>query len=146
MTKVNKPLREEEHEPEFAGAAELSPDDEARAIEEVMGELQKMRSEFHGEPETAPESAPSEIESEGDVMDVHNTTGSEPEATEDSPSLSSESLSLKLSGSISLQLEYESHGQVVSLQFHRSALYLRLQDGTEFKVPLRGKGRLRSVA
>lgn len=49
------------------------------------------------------------------------------------------SLTLKLSGNMTLKLEYEVEGQSVVIGFNDGALEVLLADGTEFKVPMRKK-------
>jgi hypothetical protein len=46
------------------------------------------------------------------------------------------SLSLTLSGSMTLRLKYEYNGQDVTIRFVDHCLRVELSDGTEFKIPV----------
>lgn len=46
-------------------------------------------------------------------------------------------LTLKLSGKMTLTLQYECEGQELNVSFEEGCLFLRMADGTEFKVPLK---------
>lgn len=57
------------------------------------------------------------------------------------------SLSMTLTGSMTLNIKYEFDGQEVSIGFDDGFLQIQLADGTEFKVPVaRAAGRLKAVA
>jgi predicted nucleic acid-binding Zn-ribbon protein len=55
------------------------------------------------------------------------------------------SVSVTLSGDMTLNLSYEFEGQEVTIGFVDGALHVELSDGTEFKLPLRRSG-LKRVA
>jgi|GEM_PF-2804615 len=60
------------------------------------------------------------------------------EITHDSDSADSQgSMTLSMSGSMTLRLNYEIEGQVVTIGFMDQILTVELADGTEFKIPLR---------
>ena len=46
-------------------------------------------------------------------------------------------MTLSMSGSMTLRLNYEIEGQVVTIGFMDQILTVELADGTEFKIPLR---------
>jgi len=59
----------------------------------------------------------------------------------------SPSLTMSLTGSMTLRLKYEFAGQEVTVGFSDEFLKIELADGTEFKIPVgRQKNALRRVA
>jgi hypothetical protein len=56
------------------------------------------------------------------------------------------SLSMTLSGSMTLSLKYEMDGQEVTIGFDDSFLHLSLADGTEFKIPVGRSARKNAAA
>jgi hypothetical protein len=46
-------------------------------------------------------------------------------------------LTLNLSGNMTLKLSYAQNGQNVSIRFERECLYVNLDNGTEFKIPVK---------
>lgn len=54
------------------------------------------------------------------------------------------SLSLTLSGSMTLRLKYEYNGQDVTIRFVDQCLRVELSDGTEFKIPVARTGGART--
>lgn len=50
-------------------------------------------------------------------------------------------LTLRLRGSMTLKLEYEMDGKEVAVGFEDDFLFVRLADGTEFKIPVRSQAR-----
>ena len=53
---------------------------------------------------------------------------------------------MTLRGNMTLKLQYELEGQVVSIGFTDQALRVQLADGTEFKIPMRGRSANRRAA
>lgn len=52
-------------------------------------------------------------------------------------SASDGTLTLSLSGNMTLKLAYAQNGQNVSIRFERECLYVNLDNGTEFKIPVK---------
>ncbi|OFZ18956.1 MAG: hypothetical protein A2X94_13485 [Bdellovibrionales bacterium GWB1_55_8] len=55
-------------------------------------------------------------------------------------------LSLRLTGSMTLTLQYDYEGEQVTVGFSDNMLKVQLSDGTEFKIPVRRDSKLRRVA
>jgi hypothetical protein len=55
-------------------------------------------------------------------------------------------LTMTLRGNMTLKLQYETEGQVVSIGFADHALRVQLADGTEFKIPMRARVANRRAA
>ena len=67
-------------------------------------------------------------------------------ANEDYGTSGAQNLTMNLNGNMTLKLKYDFEGQEVTISFSAGALIVRLSDGTEFKVPVRGKNTLKRVA
>lgn len=109
-----------------------SLDEEAPASTEGEGGPKDI-SEFHGSSEEAPMeetlgSVKGESSRSGDVFD---------NAGESDSSQGGGTLSMTLTGNMTLVLKYDYEGQEVSIGFRDQALELKLSDGTEFKIPVR---------
>jgi len=55
-------------------------------------------------------------------------------------------LSMRLSGEVGLNLVYECSGQEIQISFREQCLYVELQDGSEFKIPLNKKSTIKLAA
>ena len=86
--------------------------------------------------------ASAEAETEEEIMNHRN-----PQAPIQTPPAEEGTLTMTLKGNMTLKLQYDCEGQMVTVGFADGALKIALADGTEFKIPVgRGKAPLRRVA
>jgi hypothetical protein len=81
--------------------------------------------------------AEEEEHSQGEVIPMSPRHAQKNTPAADSPSTEQGSLTLTLSGNMTLSLNYECDGQSVTLGFHDHCLIIQLADGSEFKIPVR---------
>jgi hypothetical protein len=137
-------------------------------IEEIMSEIDELQKDMADAPKaTSKEGAhlkavSKPIVAEEDVMEDFHTQGDSPSIEEtlgsmrddtpgsslldDKGSSEEGTLTMILSGNMTLKLSYECDGQEVTIGFSEGALKVQLKDGTEFKIPVRHSSRLRAVA
>ncbi len=95
----------------------------AAAIEEL---------ENYQEIEAPPGSEAEEVEPDVEAIRHHD-----PSPVAESPSNTSDgTLSMKLTGNMTLRLQYECFGQEISVSFSGQVFHVQLSDGTEFKIPV----------
>ncbi|MGK5083286.1 hypothetical protein WDW37_08260 [Bdellovibrionota bacterium FG-1] len=131
---------------------EAQPEVEAQAVQDQVEAIQAQPvSSFS--PEVFDEAIEAVIEPVEPVAaqpqaTVHHLPRSAPiqETTPMKENTSSDaSISVKLSGTMTLKLSYEFEGQEVTVSFNDGALRVELSDGTEFKIPVR-RNSLRKTA
>ncbi|MCM2279526.1 MAG: hypothetical protein NDJ89_15730 [Oligoflexia bacterium] len=110
-----------------ASAAEEAPEESLEEpveepIEEPVEEVQPLRSK---------------------PMTIHPSACASPEKDE---STEEGTLTMTLTGNMTLRLKYEFEGQEVTVGFQDGSLRVQLADGTEFKVPVGRARALRRVA
>ncbi len=144
----------------------IGSDSSGDAVDSIMGELEKIKKEFSGEPtlpeldepglETALENILTEDTAEPGLLDAaiaaaEGNGGTRDDDLEDSMETGrgnlkrlnthsdSDRMTLQVSGPTDLRLEYEFGGQTVTIGFEGGCLVVRLGDGSEFRIPARGK-------
>jgi hypothetical protein len=88
---------------------------------------------------TEPEETYAEAEepSQGEVIPMTPRQNAKPAPTPAASTAEHGSLTLTLSGNMTLNLAYECDGQSVTLGFSDHCLLIQLADGSEFKIPVR---------
>lgn len=130
-------------------ASDEPADDAGEGVEEFRGGWGDASMEESLEGIRAEESPSSSIlEDEAEVVKLVEAAADELAAVDsnkeskmsDTPNPSEGSLTMTLSGSMTLKLKYEFDGQEVAVSFNDGYLKVALADGTEFKIPVRSSG------
>ena len=66
--------------------------------------------------------------------------------SEESATAENGSLTMKLTGNMTLTLQYDFEGEAVKVSFADHSLKVQLSDGTEFKIPVRRRSDARRAA
>ena len=134
-----------EPEPEAEPMAEFRASPSDAPMEETLGALEEEPAAAGGMLAGIGE-PPAEVQ-EAPVRLAYERSAAEPPAphSQTSPQ-SGGSLSMRLTGSMTLTLEYEYGGEQVTVGFADNMLQVQLSDGTEFKIPVRRESKLRRVA
>lgn len=123
-----------------AGSGEASASSDAPSLEETMATLKgdpDAKTLFDEDPEESVDAAPSSMSK----ADEELADAIEDLTDEASASAEEGSLTMTLSGKMSLKLKYAFDGNEVSVRFQDECLIVSLTDGTEMKIPLRRRGR-----
>jgi hypothetical protein len=115
--------------------AEFRSADDSPSMEETLGDLK--------EDETAGPNLIDQAIGQSDV-DVEEEESMNSEGMVETAS--DASVSIALSGTMTLKLSYDFGGQEVTIGFVDGALRVELSDGTEFKIPMNRSGELRKTA
>ncbi|MFL5812287.1 MAG: hypothetical protein ACJ763_01820 [Bdellovibrionia bacterium] len=118
--------------------AELKDDPTVKTLLDQTFDDQARRQ---SEAAEVPASAPIFVK-ETPVMSNTSQTPQAPQTNDES----SPSLTMSLTGSMTLKLKYEFAGQEVTVGFSDDFLKIELADGTEFKIPVGRQKTLRRVA
>lgn len=128
---------------------EFHSTDDAPSMEETLGDLKEEESSGSSLlDQVGSTEEVQDIEEKGEVMSAP-VNGHDYDTVEETPSSGKPgSLSMTLTGSMTLTLKYEYEGEEVVVGFTDHALKVQLSDGTEFKIPVRKKtkGKLKRVA
>ena len=109
------------------------------AVDQALSDVPEAASP-HAEQEDTIEEFDEPIQ---EPISMHDTV--QRRATAATSGGSDASVSVKLSGEMTLKLSYEYEGQEVTIGFTDGALRVELSDGTEFKIPVR-RNSLRKAA
>jgi len=107
-------------EPESDEMEEFRASAEDAVMEETLSDLKEEESIPGGSPLDVVDEAEENMGSIQDSMDEEEGC-----------------LTMTLKGRMTLKLQYECDGQEVLISFADHALYVKLKDGTEFRVPVR---------
>jgi hypothetical protein len=137
-------LKPDEDSEELAPAVEASSEETAESSEEEEAESEETEEEGSETTEDSSSDSESEEEEEEESMASAREESDEGMEEQESDSGSSshtngpgqDSLTMMLTGNMTLKLRYEFEGQEIILGFQDHALKVQLSDGTEFKIPL----------
>jgi len=115
-------------------------------LEETLGTLEEEPSK---NPSILDEVISEQVVEEVAQEEDHKGASMPVQDIENSPESGKEengSLSMTLTGNMTLKLKYAYEGEEISIGFIDQALIVELSDGTEFKIPVRRRPALRRVA
>ena len=118
--------------------SEFRSEGDSPSMEETLGDLKEDESAGPNLIDQAIGQSDSDVEVEEE--ESMNSEGMVSESPMDA------SVSIALSGTMTLKLSYDFGGQEVTIGFVDGALRVELSDGTEFKIPMNRSGELRKTA
>jgi hypothetical protein len=139
-TQVATPPAEAPTDAEDDMAEFRSGDADSPSMEETLGDLKD------DEP-SGPNLIDQAIEQNSDSVDsLEDESMNDAGNITETETASDATVSIALSGSMTLKLSYDFAGQEVTIGFVDGALRVELSDGTEFKIPMNRSGELRKTA